>query len=78
MPSTAAGPFYVGDRVSVEPYRLQGEITAVGETQAVRVSGINIADPAGEVHHVTFYAVRLDNGQDVEVADRDGILSRAG
>ena len=76
MPSTAAGPFYVGDRVRVEPYRLQGEITAVGETQAVRVTGTHIADPAGEVHNVTFYAVRLDNRQDIEVADRDGILSR--
>lgn len=76
MPSTAAGHFYVGDRVRVHPYGLSGDVTAIGETHMVRVTGAGIASE-GEIHHVTFYSVRLSDGQDVEVADRDGILTRA-
>lgn len=76
MPSTAAGPFRRGDRVHISSRHSDGEITADLGTQTIRAFGVDVAEPEGEIRHVTIYAVRLDSGLEVQVADRDDQIVR--
>jgi hypothetical protein len=67
------GPFSVGERVHVRALQADGTVIAVGETATVRVYA---GSGPGELRAVTAYVIRLDNGIERSVMDRDGHISR--
>lgn len=67
-----AGPFVVGERVYVQRFESAGTITGVGRPELIRVYASGNED--GELREVTTYTVKLDNGIERGIVDRDGQL----
>jgi hypothetical protein len=71
--NAGVGPLPIGERVHIPVFQSNGVVIAAGEIQVVRVFD---AFGPQELRAITPYTIRLDNGHERRVMDRDGHIQR--